>query len=132
MKTSIIAAAFALTLAVVQASWGDAAETARIITQNERPAQCLSSVHIQKLDGELVNVHPTGFELEPGTHKMNGRAILNTTFCRRVNGRNSVGIPDLEAHFEAGKTYFIGLDHSSTNSEDWRLVIWKVEPGEEA
>lgn len=103
---------------------------ARVITQNEKPAQCLSAVHIQKIDGELVNVHPTGFELEPGRHSMNGVARLNTSFCRRVAGRNSEAIPDLEADFEAGKTYFVGLDHSSGNSEEWRLVIWKVEPEE--
>jgi hypothetical protein len=103
---------------------------ARIITQNEKPPQCLSRVHIQRIDGELVNVHPSGFDIEPGMHSMNGRATVNTSFCRRVSGRTSEGIPDLEAEFEAGKTYYIGLDHRSRNSEDWRLVIWKVEPEE--
>jgi hypothetical protein len=101
---------------------------ARIITQNEKPPQCLSRVHIQRIDGELVNVHPSGFEIEAGKHTMNGRAMVNTTFCRRISGRTSEGIPDLEAEFEAGKTYYVGLDHSSKSSNDWRLVIWKVEP----
>lgn len=105
-----------------------AAPMARIITQNEKPAQCLSSVHIQRIDGELVNVHATGFEMEPGRHSMNGRAVVNTSYCRRYTGRPSEGVPDLEAEFEAGKTYYIGLDHSAKSSKDWRLVIWKVEP----
>ena len=45
---------------------------------------------------------------------------------------DALAVPDLEADFEAGKTYYIGLDHSSKNFNDWRLVIWKVEPEEEA
>jgi hypothetical protein len=44
-----------------------------------------------------------------------------------VRGKSTYTIPDLEADFEAGKTYYVGLDHSSKNKEEWRLVIWKTE-----
>jgi hypothetical protein len=75
-------------------------------------------------------VHQNGFDLEPGIHSLNGRAILDTTYCRPIHGRVSQDVPDLEAEFEAGKTYYIALDHASRNFNDWRLVIWKVEPEE--
>ena len=100
---------------------------AQIITQNERPAQCISRVVITDIDGRLTNVARQGFKLDAGTHSMNGRAIINTSQCPAIRGRSTYTIPDLEADFEAGKTYYVGLDHSSKNKEEWRLVIWKVE-----
>ena len=107
-------------------------EMARVITMNGQPARCLSPVHVQEIDGERVNVHHTGFDLEPGMHSLNGRAILDTSYCRPIHGRISQDVPDLEAEFEAGKTYYIALDHNSRNFNEWRLVIWKVEPEEQA
>ena len=105
----------------------DKAGQAQIITQNERPAQCISRVVITDIDGRLTNVARQGFKLDAGTHSMNGRAIINTSQCPAIRGRSTYTIPDLEADFEAGKTYYVGLDHSSKNKEEWRLVIWKVE-----
>ena len=100
---------------------------AKIVTQNERTAQCISSVVIDEVAGRLRNVAKQGFELDAGTHSMNGRAIINTANCPAIRGRNSYVVPDLEADFEAGKTYYVGLDHSSKNKEEWRLVVWKTE-----
>jgi hypothetical protein len=100
---------------------------AKIITQNERTANCISSVDIDEIDGKLSNVSKLGFELDAGRHSMNGRAVINTLNCPAIRGRPSYVVPDLEAEFEAGKTYYIGMDHSSKNKEDWRLVIWKTE-----
>ena len=100
---------------------------AQIITQNERPAQCISKVVITDVDGRLANVARQGFKLEAGTHSLNGRAIINTSQCPAIRGKSTYTIPDLEADFEADKTYYVGLDHSSKNKEEWRLVIWKVE-----
>ena len=105
----------------------NAAGKARIITQNSRASQCISSVVIDEIDGRLSNVSKQGFELDAGTHSMNGRAAINTSHCPALRGRNSYVVPDLEADFEAGKTYYVGLDHSSKNKEEWRLVIWKTE-----
>ena len=107
-------------------------EKARVVTMHSQPARCLSAVHVQEIDGERVNVHHTGFELDPGPHSLNGRAILDTSYCRPIHGRLSQEIPDLMADFEAGKTYYVALDHSSRNFNDWRLVIWKIEPEETA
>jgi len=106
----------------------DSTGTAQIITQNSRSVQCISAVVIDEIDGKLSNVTRQGFQLDAGRHSMNGRASVNTGNCPAIRGRTSYVVPDLEADFEAGKTYYVGLDHSSKNKEDWRLVIWKTEP----
>ena len=100
---------------------------AQIITQSARTVQCISAVVIDEIDGRLSNVSRQGFKLEAGTHSLSGRAIVNVSNCPAIRGRNSYVVPDLEADFEAGKTYYVGMDHSSKNKEEWRLVIWKTE-----
>ncbi len=100
---------------------------ARIITQTANPAECLSRVAIRKIDGEEKFVHPQGFTIEPGRHTMSGTVALDTSYCKVARGNEWTQIPPLEADFEAGKTYYVGFDHSSTNRNDWRLVVWKVE-----
>lgn len=101
---------------------------AKIITMTEKPTECISSVHVNAIDGEQVYVQPLGFDLEPGRHTLTARAKVNTSFCAVVgpsNGKEK--IEPLEADFEAGKTYYVGFDHSANSRKDWKLVIWKVE-----
>jgi len=104
---------------------------AKIVTSLENPAKCISAVHINNIDGQEVQVQRLGFDIEPGTHTMLGRTIINTSFCK-VMGRGSgvERIEPLEADFQAGSTYYVGFDHSSTSRKDWKLVIWRVEEGE--
>ena len=101
---------------------------AKIITGNEKPTECISSVHVNSIDGKQVYVQPLGFDLEAGKHTLTARTAVNTSFCPAIgpsNGKEKV--PPLEAEFEAGKTYYVGYDHSANNRKDWRLVVWKVE-----
>jgi len=108
--------------------WSDKAEEAKVITGQNRAAQCISPVHVRKIDGREASVQSMGFSLEPGTHTMTGSALIDASMCKTVGrgtGRNK--IEPLEADFEAGKTYWVGYDHSSTDRNDWKLVIWKVE-----
>lgn len=101
---------------------------AKIITGNEKPTECISSVHVNAIDGKQVYVQPLGFDLAPGKHTMTARAAINTSFCAVVGPSNGQEkIPPLEGDFEAGKTYYVGFDHSANNRRDWKLVIWKVE-----
>jgi len=104
------------------------AGTAKIITSMSKGAQCISPVHILRIDGREANVQRMGFDLEPGTHTMSGRALIDTSFCKTIG--KSTGSEDtapLEAEFEAGKTYWVGYDHKGENRNDWKYVIWKVE-----
>jgi hypothetical protein len=102
---------------------------AKIVTSHNKASQCISPVHIRKIDGREVAVQRMGFDLDPGKHTMAGSAIIDTSFCPVVGKSTSYGdsAPPLEAEFEAGKTYYVGLDHSASNRNDWKYVIWKVK-----
>lgn len=102
---------------------------AKIITGMNQAAQCISPVHIMKIDGREAAVQPMGFSLEPGKHTLSGKAKIDTSVCGMISSRatGQQDIPPLEAEFEAGKTYWIGLNHKSSNRNDWKYVIWKVE-----
>jgi len=103
-------------------------DMAQIVTQGGRPVDCLSPIAVNKVDGQQKILPAQGFKIEPGIHTLNGRAILDTTYCKVGRGGNRGGYaPDLEVNFEAGKTYHIGYDHRSTNRDEWKLVVWKVE-----
>ena len=107
---------------------GSADGKARIITNFNNLAQCISPVHILKIDGRDIFVQPQGFNLEPGTHTMSGKALINTSFCQTVGqGTNRFQPAPLEAEFEAGKTYWLGINHRSPNRKDWEYVIWNVK-----
>lgn len=101
---------------------------ARVITSVARTAQCISPVRVTQIDGRTVNVPRAGFSIEPGHHTLKGRSLINTSVCRTVGiGTGQTEPPPLEAEFEAGKTYYFGIDHSAPNRRDWKYVIWKVE-----
>ncbi|NIP19380.1 MAG: hypothetical protein GWM87_15395 [Xanthomonadales bacterium] len=68
-----------------------------------------------------------GFELQPGLYTLSGRARLNLTYCRPTGSNNRVSVEPLKAIFEAGKKYYVGLDHSSKYRKEWHYVIWKIE-----
>lgn len=103
-------------------------DKAKIVTSGSNAAQCISAVHIQKIDGREARVQKMGFDLEPGKHTMSGRALINTSFCATVGSKTSRENPaPLEADFEAGKIYYVGIDHSAPSPKDWKYVIWKVK-----
>jgi hypothetical protein len=105
-----------------------ASDKARIITGNGKPAECISPVHVVAIDGKQRYVNELGFDLEAGEHSLKARAIIDTSFCKapgRSTGRDTAD--PLTANFEAGKTYYLGFDHSSSNRKEWKLVIWSVE-----
>ncbi len=121
---------FALMLlpTLVLAGGEHAEHKAKIITGNEKCTEEMHSVHVNAIDGKQVYVQPLGFDLEPGRHTLTARAVVNTSFCKAVGpSTGKEKTPPLEAEFEAGKTYYLGYDHSSSSRKDWRLVIWKVE-----
>jgi hypothetical protein len=106
----------------------DEGEMAEVITGQNRAAQCISPVHIRKIDGREAAVNRMSFRLEPGVHSISGSAKIDASNCPAVGrGSNQHTAGPLEANFEAGKTYFVGYDHSSGNRNDWKLVIWKVK-----
>ena len=103
-------------------------EMAKVVTRAGRPGDCLAALAVNKIDGELRVVPAQGFLIEPGIHAINGRATLDTRKCQLIAADLKIGsTADLEVNFEAGRTYYIAYDHKSQNTEEWRLVVWKVE-----
>lgn len=101
---------------------------AKIVTDNGIPGDCLAPIAITRVDGEKRTVPAKGFSIEPGVHTLNGRAVLDTTHCPLVDRTQRVStVPDLEVILAAGNTYYIGYDHKSPDTADWKLVVWKVE-----
>jgi hypothetical protein len=104
------------------------AKKAKIITSVEQPANCISAVEVNQIDGKEVKVQKLGFSIDAGKHSMTARALINDSFCKVVGldtGNNP--ITPIEYDFEAGKTYYLGYEHKSSLRQDWKLVVWKVE-----
>ncbi len=105
-----------------------ASEMAKVVTQAGRPGDCLAAFAVNRIDAEVRVVPAQGFLIEPGIHTINGRATLDTRKCQPIAADQQIGsAADLEVNFEAGRTYYIAYDHKSQNTEEWRLVVWKVE-----
>jgi hypothetical protein len=117
---------------VACAGQAEKAGKARIITSVEKPAQCIAAVHVHRVDDREVGVPKLAFDLDAGTHTLAARTTVDTAFCMVLGpGRRLPAPPPLQAEFDAGKTYYVGYDHSSPHRKDWKLVIWKVEGGDQ-
>lgn len=102
---------------------------AQVVTFKENVTECLAAVQIRTIDGQLKTLPSLGFDIEPGWHTMHGMAKINLNHCpvKEERSREEQHIPALEWLFEAGKKYYVGLDHSSPFRKNWRLVVWQVE-----
>ena len=106
---------------------------AQVVTFKSDPTNCLASIEIKQIDGKLKQLPSLGFEIEPGWHSMHGMATVNLNHCPAIEDRSrkQVHVPPLEWLFEAGKVYYVGLDHSSPERQNWQLVVWKIESMDE-
>ncbi len=118
----------ALPLAAAPIGEEPAAEMVKVVTLAGPPADCLAAIAVNKIDGELRAVPAQGFLIEPGVHTINGRATLDTRKCQPLTAYQQIGrATDLEVNFEPGRIYYIAYDHKPQNTEEWKLVVWKVE-----
>lgn len=103
-------------------------DMAMVITGGGLPADCMAAVEITKIDGQQKVVPAGGFEIEAGEHSLNGRALIDTSWCKLEKDDRIFGpLPDLQINFQAGRTYYIGFDHQPENRQEWKLTVWKVE-----
>ena len=100
---------------------------ALIITSFDQPTKCISAIQVYKLNDREVDYGRVSFEIKPGAYTLRGRAVVDSSFCPVLRGNDRSTVADLAVVFEPGMTYYIGLDHSSRNREDWHLVVWKTE-----
>jgi len=102
--------------------------TVKVVTAGRLPDECLAPVEITRIDGERRAVPARGFTIEPGLHRLNGKAILDTTRCWPLDKNQHVPpAADLEVDFEAGKVYYLAYDRNHPDVNRWQLVVWKVE-----
>lgn len=101
---------------------------ARVVTHIERPADCIAPVMVNRIDDEKAAVSARSFMIKPGTHSLNGKAMLNLENCP-IDDRYFRMNPaeDLEVNFELGFTYYIGYYHKPENPDEWQLVVWNIE-----
>jgi hypothetical protein len=100
---------------------------ARVVTNVAKPVQCIAPIEVYNLDGRLVRKNAMGFDLEPGRHTLVGTARIDSVNCPAMRGNQALDIPPLDYAFAAGKTYYVGLQHQSSNQQQWRFVVWRVE-----
>ena len=109
-------------------AFSDELPKAKVITSGVQAVKCISPIHVNSIDGRTVQVPTLGFDLDPGKHSLKGRALIDTSVCRIVGtGSDRYNVDAIEYEFEAGKIYYLGLDHSAPNRNDWKYVVWKVE-----
>lgn len=99
----------------------------RVITQNGIQAQCISPVRVYEINGQTTSVPSQGFFLEAGSHVLKAQGVGGGAGCPVLRVPPNYVIPPLELEIEAGKTYYVGLDHSARRVDQWRVVAWKVE-----
>lgn len=94
------------------------------------PANELFAVEITDVNGRRTS-RREGVWLKPGTYTINATNarvdLRRTTALGKVvptGNRDNLAI-DLDV--EAGKTYYIALDTTSDDRQDWKLVNWRVE-----
>jgi hypothetical protein len=110
-----------------QGAYRGADQMARVITDVAKPVQCIAPIEVYNLDGRLVRKNAMGFDLEPGRHTLVGTARIDSVNCPAMRGNQALDIPPLDYEFEAGRIYYVGLEHQSSNQQQWRFVVWKVE-----
>jgi hypothetical protein len=99
-----------------------------VVTGVARSGDCLAAIAVNRIDGEERVVSATRFLIKPGTHTINGKAILDTTSCPITDKNLQIAsAPDLEVNFELGSTYYIGYYHKSDNTDEWQLVVWNIK-----
>lgn len=101
----------------------------------DRTGQQLFAVNITEVDGKRTT-RERGVWLKPGTHTINAKgAVVELGYAgglTRSVGKNSrrEGL-EIELEIEAGKTYWIALDASADDRDEWKLVNWRVEERED-
>ncbi|MEM1411170.1 MAG: hypothetical protein AAGH19_02345 [Pseudomonadota bacterium] len=100
---------------------------AKIITQVGLQAECIAPVSVYEINGQTTTVSQQGFFLEGGQHKIKAQGLVSTFGCPAVYIPRNYVTPPIEANFEAGKVYYLGMDHNPRSIRDWRVIIWKVE-----
>ncbi len=106
--------------------------SAKIILSHSNTAKQIFPVKLLMVNGENINVRSDAVWLAPGEYELRFASFINKDYTKQIlSPKERRGIKDwkntLKITVEADKSYYIGYDASSNQTEDWQPVIYKVK-----
>lgn len=105
--------------------------SAKIILSHSTAAKQIFPVRLLMVNGKNINVRSDAVWLAPGEYEFRLASTINKNYTSPVLSlKERRGLKDLKNTLkitvEADKSYYIGYDASSNQSEDWQPVVYKV------
>lgn len=102
--------------------------SAKIVMNFSKPAKQLFPVHLQTINGENVNVRSGAIWLEPGVYDLIFGSQVDLSYTKRqLKKIKNDSSNQLSLKVEEGKTYFVAFDASSSETEEWGPVVYKIK-----
>ena len=105
--------------------------SAKIIMNHSSNAKQLFPMKLLMVNGENVSVRSEAVWLAPGEYELKFASAVNNNYAhqnlslkeRRLNNDNNT----LKIKVDAGKSYYVAYDASSTEAKEWQPVIFDVK-----
>ena len=106
--------------------------SAKIILSHSNAAKQIFSVKLLMINGENINVRSDAVWLAPGEYELRLASFIDKNYTKQIlSPKERRGLKDwnntMKITVEAGKSYYIGYDASSSQTEEWSPVIYKVK-----
>lgn len=106
--------------------------SAKIVMNHGINAKQLFPVRLLMVNGENVIVRDDTVWLQPGMYELRFATSINSDYTKQIMGlKERRGLKDLpntlNIKVEADKSYYVAFDASSTETEEWGPVVYKVK-----
>ncbi len=106
--------------------------SARIILNHPQLTKQISPVRLLTVNGENVSAQSEAAWLKPGEYELKFAATVDQRYTKQFISTRQKRSMDakkmtLKLKVEENKTYYVGFDTSSNDTEDWETVVYKVE-----
>lgn len=106
--------------------------SAKIIMNHAINAKQLFPVRLLMVNGENISVRGDAVWLAPGEYELRFATTINGDYTKQIMGlKERRGLKDLKntmkIKVEADKSYYVAYDASSTQTEEWQPVVYKVK-----
>lgn len=109
-------------------------DTAKLVFNHSSTAKQIFPVSLLEVNGENVSVRNDAAWFKPGEYELNFASKVDSRYTQAVlppqqrrNTQSQEWNTELRINVEAGKTYYIGFDASSNDTDEWQPVIYKVK-----
>lgn len=133
MKYIVLIVTFLLSSTVFAFNFASPKEPSAILILNHQQiTKKISPVRLLTVNGENVSVRSDAAWLSPGTYDLTFAAWVNRNYTQQIitpkqRRRMDAEQMTLNVTLEADKSYYVGFDTSSSDTEDWKPVVYKVE-----